>query len=293
MASAALTERGVVRVSGEDARSFLDGLVTSDMSAVADDKARYAALLTPQGKILFDFIVAEADGEQGGALYLDVARPLAADLAKRLGFYKLRAKVSVEDLSSTLCVVAFFDGERAPNGIGVLYADPRDPRLGDRVIMERSEAEALSGDMAAYDAYRIALGVPEGGRDFIYGDAFPHEVNLDRLGGVDFDKGCFVGQEVVSRMQHRGTVRTRIVPVSFDDGFAAEEGIEAVADGKPVGRIGSTASGGKALAMLRLDRVQDALAAGQRLEAGGLTFQVVQSGDVPFPFSPDAAKPVA
>ncbi|MCP8939057.1 folate-binding protein [Alsobacter sp. SYSU M60028] len=285
MASAFLEDRGVVRVTGEDARGFLDGLVTSDMDKVAVDRARHAALLTPQGKILFDFIVAEADGEQGGGFYLDVPRALAADLARRLGFYKLRARVSIEDLSETAGVVAFWDGERADEGLGVVYADPRLPELGDRVIAPRSTCPDLASEPAeAWHAHRVALGVPEGGRDFAYGDAFPHEADMDQLGGVDFDKGCYVGQEVVSRMQHRGTARTRIVPVRFRGGVGAGEGAEAHAGGRAAGRIGSVTADGRALAMLRLDRVEDALASGGALEADGLAFDLVKPAFARFPW---------
>jgi folate-binding protein YgfZ len=127
-------------------------------------------------------------------------------------------------------------------------------------------------DAAAYDAHRIALGVPRGGLDFVYGDAFPHETNMDQLNGVDFAKGCFVGQEVVSRMQHRGTARTRVLPVRYD-AFAPDAGVPVEAGEKRVGTMGSS-TGGRGLAILRLDRVADAIAAGVPLTAGGVTLQV-------------------
>lgn len=278
MPSAHLTDRGVIRVTGEDARSFLDGLVTSDMDKVRVDGARYAALLSPQGKILFDFIVAEADGEQmGGGFVLDCPRALAPDLAKRLGMYKLRAKVAVENLTDTLAVVAYWGGDRGGDGAGVLYPDPRHPALGDRLVTDAALAADLATATAEeWRAHRVALGIPQGGQDFTYGDAFPHEADMDQLGGVDFDKGCYVGQEVVSRMQHRGTARTRIVPVRFDGGFSADEGAEVLAGDKVAGRIGSTAPGGIGLALVRLDRIEDALAAGQPVSAGGLPLRLVK-----------------
>ena len=278
MSSAYLPDRGVIRVTGEDARTFLDGLVTSDISEVGADRARYAGLLTPQGKIIADFIVAEADGEQtGGGFLLDCPRALAPDLAKRLAMYKLRAKVTVEDLTDTLGVVAFWDGERGGDGQGVVYADPRHMALGDRLIVDAARAADLATHSAEdWRAHRISLGIPHGGQDFAYGDAFPHEADMDQLGGVDFNKGCYVGQEVVSRMQHRSNARTRIVPVIFDGGFAAEEGSEIQAGGKAAGRIGSTAPGGKALAWIRLDRAAEALQAGEPLSAGGLPFRLLK-----------------
>jgi len=129
-------------------------------------------------------------------------------------------------------------------------------------------------DAAAYEAHRIALGAPRGGLDFIYGDAFPHEADMDQFGGIDFDKGCFVGQEVVSRIEHRGTARTRVVPVAFE-GFAPEAGVPVSAGERTVGTFGSGAEG-RGLALLRLDRAAEALAAGERLVAGGVELRLVK-----------------
>ncbi|MGL4445667.1 MAG: YgfZ/GcvT domain-containing protein [Alsobacter sp.] len=291
MPAASLTDRGVVRVAGEDARSFLDGLVTSAMDRVTLGHARYAALLTPQGKILFDFLVAEAPEELGGGFWLDGPRALAQDLAKRLGFYKLRAKVTVENLSATWGVAASWD-ESPPAGTGgFVFPDPRSPDLGHRAIVPCDEAERIASAPAeAWHAHRIAIGVPEGGRDFAYGETFPHEADMDQLGGVDFDKGCYVGQEVVSRMEHRGTARTRIVPVRFPGGYSPPGGCEAVAGDKALGRIGEPVPGGHALAMLRLDRLGDALEAGPQPTAGGLPFVASKPRFARFPFPGEADK---
>jgi folate-binding protein YgfZ len=133
-------------------------------------------------------------------------------------------------------------------------------------------------DEAAYESHRVLTGVPRGGLDFMYSDAFPHEANMDRLYGVDFDKGCYVGQEVVSRMQHRGTARTRIVRVTLED-FSPETGIPVMAGDKQVGTMGSTA-GGKGLALVRIDRVADALDAGLALTSGGLPMHLADPNDV-------------
>lgn len=272
MKAAVLSDRGVVGLGGADARRFLDGLVTSDVDKVAPGHARFAALLTPQGKILFDFIISEAGD---GGLLLDCPRALAGELVQRLAFYKLRAKVEIADRSDTLAVVALWDGPAAEHG----HADPRLAALGRRVIVPAAETADLvaalgaeAADIAAYEAHRIGLTVPRGGLDFIYGDAFPHETDMDQLGGVDFDKGCFVGQEVVSRMQHRGTARTRIVSVTNDDGFLPEAGVPVTAGERAAGTMGSSAAG-RGLAMLRLDRVADAMAAGQPISAGGIALR--------------------
>ncbi|MDJ1157760.1 folate-binding protein [Chelatococcus sp. SYSU_G07232] len=275
MPAAHLADRGVVKVAGDDARHFLHNLVTSDVARLDAGAARLAALLSPQGKILFDFLVVAAPESHGGGFLLDAPLPLVGDLVKRLNFYKLRAKVIVEDLSEVLAVAAFWDMPGTPgDDFGLVFADPRLSALGQRAIGERMRIEALGTEAGPlYHARRIALGVPEGGKDFAYGDAFPHEALMDALGGVDFGKGCYVGQEVVSRMQHRGTARTRILPVVFRDGFVCEDGAEVLAGAKPAGHVGSTANG-RALAMLRLDRLADAFAAGEAITAGGLALIV-------------------
>jgi folate-binding protein YgfZ len=292
MKAALLPDRGVVKVAGDDARKFLNGLVTSDIAKMTPARACFGALLTPQGKIIVDFILAEAPSSDGGGFFLDCPRALAPTLVQRLNFYKLRAKVMVEDLSETLGVLAIWDGA-SPTEYGLCYPDPRLPDLGLRCMLPPHLASEAAGDLgaglveaSAYEAQRIALGVPRGGLDFIYGDAFPHETDMDQLGGVDFDKGCFVGQEVVSRIEHRGTARTRVVPVSFD-GFAPEAGTPVSAGERAVGTLGSSAQG-RGLAMLRLDRTADALAAGQRLTAGGVEMRLVKPTWARFVFPGEA-----
>ncbi len=282
MKAALLPDRGVVKVAGDDARDFLNGLLTADIGRVTPHDAHFAALLTPQGKIVVDMIVAEAPGEDGGGFFLDVPKALAKSCVDRLNFYKLRARVIVEDLSEVLGVMAVWEGEAATE-YGLCYRDPRLAVLGYRIMLPPHLAAEVARDLgamqmpaAAFEAHRIAFGIPRGGLDFIYGDAFPHEVDMDQLNGVDFDKGCFVGQEVVSRMEHRGSVRTRIVPVAYD-GFAPDAGAAVTAGEKQVGTFGSSA-GGRALAMLRLDRAEDALKAGHPLVAGAVTLRLVKLG---------------
>jgi folate-binding protein YgfZ len=279
-----LVDRGVIRVSGEDARDFLQNIVTNEMDAVTPARAGYGALLTPQGKIISDFLVAAVPEEERGGFLLDVPLLQVPDLMKRLKLYKLRARVALDDLSEVAAVIASSGGFSLPDEAGLVYADPRLPALGERAVTDRADVDSVvSADPEAYHARRIALGIPDGGKDFVYGDAFPHEALLDQLGGVSFKKGCYIGQEVVSRMQHRGTARTRVVPVVFSEGLIPEMGVEATAGGKTLGRIGSCAKG-RGLALLRLDRVADALAAGQTLEGGGLAFTLEKPGFARFPF---------
>ncbi|MGD9866839.1 MAG: folate-binding protein YgfZ [Hyphomicrobiales bacterium] len=263
---AELTDRSVLSMRGADAHKFLQGLVTSDVDRAKDGKAVHAALLAPQGKILFDFFVVG----HGDGYLLDCPQALAADLARRLTFYKLRAKVEIADMSESHRVFALWDGEaKTPDG-ATIFADPRLAEMGQRLIAPPGAEASCGCDIASeadYHARRIALGVPEGGKDFAYGDTFPHEADYDQLGGVDFSKGCYVGQEVVSRMQHRGTARKRVVPVTAAAPVPA--GADVLAGDFPIGKIGSTA-GNAALALLRLDRAADAIAGGKPLSAGGV-----------------------
>jgi folate-binding protein YgfZ len=280
MEAALLPDRGIVKVSGDDARKFLNGLLTADTNKVTPQRAVFAALLTPQGKIMVDMIVAEAAAEDGGGFFLDVPRALTRTLADRLGFYKLRAKVTVEDLSDALGVMAAWNGAGATDA-ALCYADPRLPQLGMRCILPAEMVAEAAGELGAtltdastYEAHRIALGIPRGGLDFNYSDAFPHEADMDQLGGVDFEKGCYVGQEVVSRVEHRGTARKRVVPVTFAD-FAPETGVAVKVGEIDVGVMGSAAKG-RGLAMLHLGRIGDALAADQPILCGGVALHPVK-----------------
>jgi tRNA-modifying protein YgfZ len=284
MQAALLPERGVVKVAGDDARRFLNGLATNDIGKVAPGGARFAALLTPQGKIIVDFLITEAAAEDGGGFFLDCPRALAPELAAKLNFYKLRAKVAVENLSEALGVMAVWDGNPGVitySEFGLCYADPRVPALGMRVILPPGAAAEAAADLGAtlvdaeaYDTHRIALGVPRGGADFAYGDTFPHEADMDQLNGVDFEKGCYVGQEVVSRVEHRSSARSRLVPIAYDE-FAPDDGLPVMAGEKEIGHLFSTAKG-HGIAHLRLDKVADALAAGQQLSCGNIPIRLVK-----------------
>ncbi len=268
-----LEDRGVLRVAGEDAASFLQGVLTNDVERLGRHEARYAALLSPQGKILFDFLVVRLPADEGEAFALDCDAAQASELAKRLGFYKLRAKVTIGDESADHGVLAYWGGEPENAPGGIVYADPRASGLGTREILPHAKAVAVGeASLADYEALRISLGAPKGGVDFAYGDAFPHDVNMDLLHGVDFEKGCYVGQEVVSRMKHKGGVRKRVARVDLQ-GVAPAPGTPVLDGELPVGTLGGSA-GRRALALVRLDRVEDARAAGRALTAGGVVLRV-------------------
>ncbi|MDE1934942.1 folate-binding protein YgfZ [Bradyrhizobium sp.] len=287
MKAAFLPDRGVVKVSGDSARDFLNGLITTDTARLEPGQGRFGALLTPQGKITVDFLITEAPSGHGGGFLIDCPKALAQALTDKLTFYRLRAKVAVENLSDSLGVLAAWDGDAALKP-DLAFADPRNPELGLRILVPAELAPKAAGligaelvDASAYEAHRLAVGAPRGGLDFTYGDAFPHETNMDRLHGVDFDKGCYVGQEVVSRMQHRGTARTRTVRLLLD-GPAPEPGSTILAGDKAVGTMGSAADG-RGLALIRVDRAGEALQAGTPLTAGGLAIRIAEPDELRLP----------
>jgi hypothetical protein len=289
MKAALLPDRGVIKVTGDGARNFLHGLVSADMLTLKPGTARFCALLTPQGKIVADFLVAEAAAKDGGGFFLDIPKALAGTLLAKLNLYKLRAKVMVEDLSDILGVVAAWDGG-GTTGYGLCYGDPRLAALGMRAMLPphlavtaAAELGADLVDAAQYEAHRIALGVPEGGADFSYGDAFPHEADMDQLGGVDFTKGCYVGQEVVSRMEHRGTARSRAVPIRYDGTAPPPAGAAITAAERQVGTMGSAAAG-RGIALLRLDRAAEALSHGEALSCAGSAVHLVKPDWARFAF---------
>lgn len=278
-----LTDRGVIKVTGE-AEAFLQKLVTNNMLDIKPGEARYAGLLSPQGKLLFDFLIVPLPEGAEAGYYFDCVKAQAADLAKRINFHKMRAKITVEDVSESLGVAAFW-GQEAPQAAeGIMYKDPRADVLGYRLIAPHAILAKLApADEQAYEDYRIAATVPKAGVDFVYGDTFIHEANFDALHGVDFKKGCYVGQEVVSRVHFRKTARKRIVKVHFD-GPPPAPGSEILYGEIAIGTIGSI-SGSEGLATLRLDRLEAAKAAGVPIKAGEATLQA----DVPPEFIAAAA----
>lgn len=257
-----LPDRALVRIAGDDATKFLQGILTCDVEKLAVGAAAFGALLTPQGKILFDFFLIRL----GDCEYLaDVASNLAQDFIKRLTFYRLRASVQFEQIDN-LRVFAVWNSRPVPDD-AVAVADPRHPDMGWRLYADRKPG----GPTGDFHAHRIAVGMPEGGFDYTYGDTFPHEALMDQFHGVDFAKGCFVGQEVVSRMQHRGTARKRIVRVEAKRMLPAP-GTEITGSGKPIGLLGSV-DGYHGLAMLRLDRAAKAMAGGEPVRAGDVDLE--------------------
>ncbi|MBV2187389.1 MAG: folate-binding protein YgfZ [Rhizobium sp.] len=255
MPAASLPDRALIQVSGADAEHFLHNLVTTDIAALPKAEAWLGALLTPQGKILFDFLV----WRDGDGFVLDVSAAQREALIKRLSMYKLRAAVEIVAIEPAGITVAW--GEDADE-TGLL--DHRFATAGIRVTRKPGCGDAeVTQD---YDALRVLSGIAEAGTDFALQDAFPHDVLYDLMGGVSFKKGCYVGQEVVSRMQHRGTARRRVVAVTAEAALPAS-GTELSAGGKPIGSLG-TVTGNRGLAIVRIDRAGEAIAAATPILAG-------------------------
>ncbi len=279
-AIAQLAHRGVIEIAGRDAPEFLQGLLTNDVDALKSGApvftGIFTGLLNPQGKILFDFLL----HRRGDAYLIDCRVGQIADLTKRLNFYKLRADVTITDVSADFAVAALWGegGEETLAGFDTNFPDPRYAPLGLRLILPRTallRLTMLEGRPQvtedAYHAHRIALAVPEGGADYPYGDTFPHEACYDQLNGVSFKKGCYVGQEVVSRMQHRSTAKRRIVAIEGDGPLT--QGSEIRAGDFPIGTL-SSVDGVRGIGLVRLDRVAETVEKGETITAGGVTVRV-------------------
>lgn len=267
-----LSDRTILKLTGPDATVFLQNIITNDMADLHMHHALYAGILSPQGKILFDFLIARTKD----AFLIDVARSLAPALLQRLNMYKLRSDVTIVDIPNELCVLATWSDEKdlpeTSDAILATYPDPRLADLGYRQIAIATHAQNCTGDSERYHAHRIGLGVPEGGYDFAYGNTFPHEALFDQIHGVSFSKGCYVGQEVVSRMHHRHSARKRIVTIKGPTDLP-DSGTEIIAGKATLGQLGSKHDH-MGLALLRIDRVQEAIETGQAIVCGDVHVDV-------------------
>ncbi|TYR32777.1 folate-binding protein YgfZ [Mesorhizobium microcysteis] len=263
-----LADRTVIQISGADAEHFLQNLLTTDLDQLAPGEVKPGALLTPQGKILFDFLISR---DANADFRLDCRADVAEDFRRRLMLYKLRAKVEISSPDQALVSVSWdddsgssqSDSPAAENDSGWL-ADRRFP--ADAGVCRRYGASGPHLPADTWTHLRIAHGIAESGSDYALSDAFPHDVLLDETGGVGFKKGCYVGQEVVSRMQHRGTARRRVMIVKGAQDLPAT-GTDIRANDRAIGSLGS-AVGLDGVAIVRIDRVKDALDAGQEITAG-------------------------
>jgi len=280
MPSVHLPDRACILVTGDEAESFLQNILTLDLGTVQVDEARPGALLTPQGKILFDFLASRVEG----GFRLECRAEVAADFSRRLTMYRLRAKVQIQVRDESVVGVSWGDE------LGSSRADSSviDHRFGDAGVYRTYDGAVgeASASLEAWTAYRVGHGVAESGADYELGDAFPHDVLLDQNGGVGFKKGCYVGQEVVSRMQHRGTARRRIL-IAQGNGALPAAGTVVTVDGRSVGQMGSSA-GQHGLALVRIDKVKGALDSGVPVLAGETGLQLTIPSWASFGF-PEAA----
>ena len=285
-----LERRGVLALGGADAATFLQGLISNDIARVAEDRAIYAALLTPQGRYLHDFFVIR----HGEDFHLDGEAARLDDLVQRLKRYRLRADVEITDASAHLVVCALFGagavaavglvpdpGAARPHGGGVLFTDPRAAALGARAILPRETAEATlaalgfaPGAIENYERLRLSLGVPDGSRDLEVEKALLMENGFEALNGLDWDKGCYVGQEITARMKHRALIKRRLVPVAVDGPLPPPD-TPITADGRAVGTLRSGVDG-LALALLRVEAIEAEDAA--ELVAGEARLRVLNPG---------------
>lgn len=271
-----LEGRGVLKIEGPEMRGFLQGLISNDINKVSPQRAIYAAFLTPQGRYLHDFFVAEI----GGALVLDCEAARLDDFKKRLSMFKLRSKVEITDASAAFSITAII-GDGGVLGLGgeagsakeweggAVFLDPRLAAMGARAILPREvAARALEGvglargTIADYERLRISFGLPDGSRDMPVEKAILLENGLDELNGIDWDKGCYLGQELTARTKHRGLVRKRLLPVTIK-GPTPAPGTTIMCGDKEAGEM-HTAIDGAGLAMMRLEFLET----GQGLTAG-------------------------
>ena len=253
-----LADRALITITGPEAEHFLQNLITADLTALNAREARPSALLTPQGKILFDFLISRA----GDGFVIECRADVAADLVKRLTIYKLRAKVEISQPEERVVAISWGDNSAASSADSTLS----DTRFADPVLRHYEHLPNADAELADWTALRAANGIAESGSDFELSDVFPHDVLYDQNGGVGLKKGCFVGQEVVSRMQHRGTARRRVMIARADEALP-QEGTQISVNGRSIGTLGS-GTGGTGIAIVRIDRVKDALDAGEDILAG-------------------------
>jgi folate-binding protein YgfZ len=291
-----LGDRSIVSVRGEEARGFLQGLISNDIGKVSPTRTIYATLLTPQGKFLHDFFIAEHEG----GLLLDCQSDRAADLIKRLTLYRLRSKVEIADRTGVFSVAVVFGPDAHPAlglgdepgttiyiGGGIAYGDPRLSAMGARLILPAATTDVTlkklpcaAGSVEDYQRHRLALGVPDGSLDVPIDKGFLLECNFEELNAIDFNKGCYVGQELTARTKYRGTVRKRLFRVEVE-GPLPPSGAPIMLGNKEVGVMRS-GLGHSGIAQLRIEDFEAATESGQPMTAGEAKLRPIKPDWVKF-----------
>lgn len=274
-----LSNRALVHITGEDAEKFVQAVITTNLDKLGADELKPGALLAPQGKIMFDFLVSRIEN----GLRFDMPAGIAADFAKRMTLYRLRAKAEITLSPESLVSVCWQNDSSSSEDDSIRQSGKRDTRFPKELNVIRIYGKAGDiSDESAWIALRAECGIAEGEADFAYNDVFPHDINFDQTGGVTFPKGCFIGQEVVSRMHHRGTPRRRVLVAKSDTPLPAM-GTAITVNGREIGTLGSS-SGKIGLALARIDRVKDALDSGAAIMAGEVAITLLLPPHVAFTF---------
>ncbi len=279
MPLAKLDSRTLLRLTGSDKKDFLQNLVSNDLTPLSSEQVIYAALLTPQGKFLHDFIITE----RKDAVYLDCASDRKDDLIKRLTLYKLRADVAIEDVTDQSELYAFFGDATVPADLSIgqaeqregciLYRDPRHEDLGFRIIGRKDSdwhgdfKNFETVDESSYLQHRLSLGIPEGGSDIVPEKNFLLEMNFEELNGVSFSKGCYVGQELTARTKHRAKIKKRLFSFTYDGTLSPGDSIRL--EDREIATV-SAFSAPHGLALTRLDGWQKLQSGHSSLEPAGL-----------------------
>ena len=272
----------MIDVTGHDSRTFLQGMISNNMDNLHPKQSMYAAMLTPQGKYLYDFLVID----KNPAIWMDTEQARCDALTKRLSLFRLNSDVRINRQGPALTVVAIWGakalscvglkekvGSTSPFGSGLVLTDPRHSSLGSRLIAPTTDIESLMSSLgvekatsASYDSHRLHLGIPDGSRDLVVDKSFLLESNFEDLNGVAFDKGCYIGQENTARQKHRGTIRKRLLKVNID-GPAPDPNTPVTWRNNEIGTMRSSRDG-QGIAMIRLDRWAKASQEGATLHAG-------------------------
>ena len=280
MHSLAINDRSIIEITGPDAAHFLERLITTDVEKLNVNELLPGALLSPQGKVLFDFLI----GKLANGFFIDITDQLADTFAKRLKLYKLRSDVEISESIKQVTTISW-ENDSVPSQIDSAFIDKRFPdneKVIRRYDKNSSPIAIYEPALKQWDLLRIQYAIPESGKDFALNDVFPHDINFDQLGAISYKKGCYVGQEIVSRMHHRGTARRRTLIAEAEQNLPSSGTIEA--NGKTIGELG-TVFDRQALALVRIDRAKAAMDNGIALTVNDipLTLRIAPNMQYDFP----------